>query len=154
MAGLFYRLVFNLTSHDIPITFLHFPRFARDPSYFVEKLGPVFPSISTDQMVDALRAEVSHELITEFRKPENLTATRPPEQERADVERLRTLLVAEQEAAAATRESFEQERAEVERLRGARLELERHLDAMRFSKSWRVTAPLRAIARRLRRQSG
>ncbi len=45
LLDLFYRLIFNLACHDIPITFLHFPRFARDSAYLAEKLSQVFPAV-------------------------------------------------------------------------------------------------------------
>lgn len=37
----FYRLVHNLTSFDIPVTFLDFPRLANDSDYLFKKLQPV-----------------------------------------------------------------------------------------------------------------
>ena len=30
LAGIFYKLVHTLTAHEVPMTFLHFPRFAED----------------------------------------------------------------------------------------------------------------------------
>lgn len=42
LAEKFYRLVQNLTSFNIPTTFLAFPRFANDVGYLFEKLNPVF----------------------------------------------------------------------------------------------------------------
>lgn len=66
LAELFYRLIFNLTEHDVPLTFLHFPRFANDPPYFVKKLSSVFGGIDPGRLESALRSEVRPELITDF----------------------------------------------------------------------------------------
>lgn len=37
----FYRLVYFLTLHNVPITFLSFPRFANDSTYLFAKLKPI-----------------------------------------------------------------------------------------------------------------
>jgi len=66
LAGLFYDLVFHLSRHDIPITYLHFPRFAEDGAYLTEKLAPLFPRISAIDWWSALSKEVRPGLITSY----------------------------------------------------------------------------------------
>jgi hypothetical protein len=66
LAGLFFRLIFHLSEHGVPMTFLHFPRFATDRGYFVEKLSGVFPLVDPERMGAALNAEVRPTLITNF----------------------------------------------------------------------------------------
>lgn len=66
LERLFYHLVFHLTKNDVPLVFLHFPRFATDPGYFVEKLRTVFGEIDTERLYSAHRSEVRPELITNF----------------------------------------------------------------------------------------
>ena len=76
LAELFYRLIFHLTEHDIPLTFLHFPRYARDPTYFVKKMSSVFGEIDPGRLESALRSEVQPELITNFaRRDSSLVQT-------------------------------------------------------------------------------
>ena len=69
LAELFHQLIFHLTAHNVPLTFLHFPRFARDAEYLADTLRPVFPSLSRTALTAALRAEVSPELIHTFPAP-------------------------------------------------------------------------------------
>jgi hypothetical protein len=66
LAALFSRLIFHLSAHDVPMTFLQFPRFALEPTYLIEKLGQVFPSVSADEFLAAFRAESRPELIHDF----------------------------------------------------------------------------------------
>jgi hypothetical protein len=66
LAGLFYKLIFHLSAHDIPTTFLHFPRFAIDPEYCVTKLSSVFDGIDRKRLEAALHREVRRELIGDF----------------------------------------------------------------------------------------
>jgi len=66
LATLFYHLIFHLTERDVPLTFLHFPRFANDPAYFVKKLSSVFGEIDPGRLESALRSEVRSELTTDF----------------------------------------------------------------------------------------
>jgi hypothetical protein len=70
LAELFYRLIFHLTEHDVPLTFLHFPRFARDPAYFVKKMSGIFGGIDPGRLESALLSEVQPELITDFSRHE------------------------------------------------------------------------------------
>ena len=57
LAKIFYRLVYTLTAHDVPMTFLHFPRFAEDVEYAVRKLSPVFPEVERKDWLEAHAAE-------------------------------------------------------------------------------------------------
>lgn len=66
LAGVFYRLVYGLTKSSIPTTFLHFPRFARDPDYFADSVRPIFPAIGSRKLKSALQQEVRLNLINDF----------------------------------------------------------------------------------------
>lgn len=66
LAELFYRLLYHLTKADIPLTFLHFPRFANDAAYLVDKLTGVFPAADPDRLLAAFRSQVQPDLITGF----------------------------------------------------------------------------------------
>ena len=68
---LFHKLIFHLSEHDIPLTFLHFPRFATDSGYFAAKLCSVFPKLDPLRLVSVLRSEVRPDLI-HFRPPTTL----------------------------------------------------------------------------------
>ncbi|HET7716157.1 MAG TPA: hypothetical protein VFK86_11065 [Bauldia sp.] len=63
LSEIFYNLIFTLTRHEIPITFLHFPRYARDHDYAVAKLSPVFPEIDVKMWRQALAELVKPDLI-------------------------------------------------------------------------------------------
>jgi len=71
LAQLFYRLIFHLTEHDVPLTFLHFPRFANDRTYFLEKISNVFSEFDPAHLDSAFRSEVRPELITNFSAPDS-----------------------------------------------------------------------------------
>lgn len=70
LAEVFYKLVFHLSEQDLPMTFLHFPRFAKDADYFVAKVSPIFPNVSASTLRAAHEAEVATALITDFKAPE------------------------------------------------------------------------------------
>jgi hypothetical protein len=66
LAKLFYKLIFELTAHDISITYLHFPRFARDRDYLYRKLHPIFPTITEYDLARACEAEIVADEIHDF----------------------------------------------------------------------------------------
>lgn len=68
LAEVFYKLIFHLSEQEVPMTFLHFPRFAKDADYFVEKLAPIFPDVTGATLRAAHQAEVATDLITDFGK--------------------------------------------------------------------------------------
>jgi hypothetical protein len=63
LKDIFYRLIFHLTRHEVPMTFLHFPRFATDAAYAVRELSKVFPNIDPERLRSAYQSEVVPELI-------------------------------------------------------------------------------------------
>ena len=67
LAHMFYRLIFHLTEHDVPITFLHFPRFAIDPDYLIARLPAAFPNCDPERLLSAHGLEAAPELISDFR---------------------------------------------------------------------------------------
>lgn len=72
LAEMFHRLLFTLSENGVPMTFLHFPRFANDVDYFVENIQPIFPDVSIEDLRSAYHSTVAPELINDFSK------TRPP----------------------------------------------------------------------------
>jgi len=66
LAGIFYSLVHTLSVHEVPMTFLHFPRFAEDSEYAIRKLLPIFPEVGRDVWLSAMQAEVRRELIHRY----------------------------------------------------------------------------------------
>ncbi|MCG6205039.1 hypothetical protein LPW26_10355 [Rhodopseudomonas sp. HC1] len=68
LAEMFHRLLFTLSANAIPMTFLHFPRFANDVNYFVEMIHPVFPDVTVEDLRSAYDATVAPGLISDFSK--------------------------------------------------------------------------------------
>jgi hypothetical protein len=66
LAVAFFHLVFHLTRHGVPITFLHFPRYASDERYFLETLEPVFRDVGAMRLLVAHQREARPSLITNF----------------------------------------------------------------------------------------
>lgn len=62
----FFRLIESLVRHDIPITFLNFPRFATDESYCYRKLKPFLNASSRRRFSEAFRRTSQPKLITRF----------------------------------------------------------------------------------------
>lgn len=62
----FYSLVDTLVEHDIPMTFLRFPRFVHDSTYLYRKLGPVLQGVSFDVFNQAFEAVARPELVHDF----------------------------------------------------------------------------------------
>lgn len=65
LAVQFYKIVEMLVSHDVPVTFISFPRFAEDAEYFVSVLGS-FLSARYGLSPDALRAAHAAEARRDF----------------------------------------------------------------------------------------
>mgnify|MGYP003657466751 FL=1 len=67
LAIAFHELIHALIEHDIPHTFLAFPRFALDPAYAYQKLGCILPdSVTLDVFQTAFARVVDPELIHSF----------------------------------------------------------------------------------------
>lgn len=65
LALLSYELVWSIARHDLPHTFLVFPRFANDWEYTYRKLAFLDPSIGPDRWKDAITARTDSSLIHE-----------------------------------------------------------------------------------------
>jgi hypothetical protein len=65
LAELFYELVWTLVEHDVPHTFLAFPRFASDAAYTYEKLAWMLDGITEDDLRSVLAARTDPAIITE-----------------------------------------------------------------------------------------
>lgn len=67
----FANLVEALVRNDIPITFLQFPRFAKDPDYLYERISFLIPNMTKERFIEEFNKEVRPELIHDFsEKPE------------------------------------------------------------------------------------
>ena len=66
LAENFHQLVHALTLHEIPHTFLDFPRFALDVRYAWEKLHPVFETVGFPDFAAAFARVSNPELIHDF----------------------------------------------------------------------------------------
>lgn len=71
LALQFYRFVYPLVAHGVPIYFLEFPRFANDADYLVGVLEPLLSAQGVD--VESARSAFSRvvrpELISDFKSP-------------------------------------------------------------------------------------
>jgi hypothetical protein len=65
LAEVFYELVWTLVEHDVPHTFLSFPRFAVDPTYTYDKLAWLLGDIDEDEFRRTLAEQVDAEMINE-----------------------------------------------------------------------------------------
>lgn len=66
LAVRFFNLVYELSLKDVPIVFIHFPRFARDPDYLYKKLDSVLAMPSREEFDRAFGREARPELISDF----------------------------------------------------------------------------------------
>jgi hypothetical protein len=65
LAVMQYELMFTIARHDLPCTFLVFPRFTTDWEYTADKLGFLAPDLPATRWRDALASRVRPELIHE-----------------------------------------------------------------------------------------
>ncbi len=70
LAEMFHRLVYTLVSHDIPYTFLLFPRFACDAAYAYARLRLILGPIPIEIFREAFARVSNPALIHDFSKPE------------------------------------------------------------------------------------
>ena len=66
LGQFFHSLIFHLTAHEVPITFIHFPRFAHEPAYLYRKLAPIFPTITEEALHLACDSEIVHDKIHDY----------------------------------------------------------------------------------------
>ncbi len=71
LAEQFYKFLEPLVANNIPLIFLSFPRFTKDPEYFYERLRPLFErhGIPRDKVLEVHAELVDPALITEFSEP-------------------------------------------------------------------------------------
>ena len=63
LTGMLYELLYTVARHDLPHTFLMFPRFTTDWEYTHAQLGFLAPEITADRWRQALEARVKPNLI-------------------------------------------------------------------------------------------
>lgn len=66
LAERFHALVEALVQHEVPTTFLAFPRFARDVDYAWQQLGPIVPTVTREQFGAAFARVARPELVHDF----------------------------------------------------------------------------------------
>jgi hypothetical protein len=150
----FYHLVERLARAGVPLVFLAFPRFAEDADYLFAELAKLLPGIDAAtaravhaRLADPALVRVGAELVAAGRDPAPDLATLDGIALRRELTRLRGELAAARAAAQAADELGRRNQAlgaEIGRLTQAQ-------HALLASKSWRLTAPIRATSARLRR---
>lgn len=63
LAIAFFNLIYHLSAAEVPMTFLHYPRYAVDFDYAEEKLAPIFPEVPRERWKKALQALVRADLM-------------------------------------------------------------------------------------------
>jgi hypothetical protein len=66
LAQYFYQLIYTLAEHNIPTTFLYFPRLAKDPEYLFQKLDFLLKGISYEKFAKAFQKISRPDLIHNF----------------------------------------------------------------------------------------
>jgi hypothetical protein len=89
MAEMFHRLVHTLVAHDVPHTFLLFPRFACDPDYAYARLRPTLGRVPIETFREAFARVSNPALIHDFSRPETRLASVGEKQYRQQCERRR-----------------------------------------------------------------
>jgi hypothetical protein len=69
LAQKLYNLIYTLTIHDIPHTFLHFPRIIKDEQYLYKKLAPILGGIDYSGFLKAFYYVAKPELVHDFSQP-------------------------------------------------------------------------------------
>jgi glycosyltransferase involved in cell wall biosynthesis len=77
LAEHFHRLVHTLVVHEIPCTFLDFPRFVRDPAYTRRQLHWLVGHIPADTFAAAFARVARPELVHDFAADRSVGAGRP-----------------------------------------------------------------------------
>ncbi|SFO37228.1 hypothetical protein SAMN05443579_102682 [Variovorax sp. PDC80] len=136
----FHELLHALVKRNVPIVLLDFPRFIEDPDYLHDAL-----SATLGDGVDRASALRAHARVAE---PSKVRIGRELAEPAADAEAVGTPRLAFPNHAALDRSALKRELANASR-RVA--QLERQIAELRNSRSWRITAPLRALVQLLRR---
>lgn len=68
LATVFHQLIHTLVVHDVPHTFLHFPRFVQDSGYAFQKLKPVLTGITRTTFDAAFVRVADPSLVHDFSK--------------------------------------------------------------------------------------
>ena len=66
LAKQFYKLLFVIAKHDIPMTLVHFPRFAYEPAYLYWKIAPLLGDIGYGTFMTAFGEVGRPELVHNF----------------------------------------------------------------------------------------
>jgi hypothetical protein len=136
----FHELLHALVKRNVPIVLLDFPRFIEDPDYLHDAL-----SATLGDSVDRASALRAHARVAE---PSKVRIGRELAEPAAGAEAVGTPRLAFPNHAALDRSALKRELANASR-RVA--QLERQIAELRNSRSWRITAPLRALVQLLRR---
>lgn len=66
LATVFHGLVHTLVAHEIPFTFLHFPRLVQEPRYAFQQLGPVLKGVGWETFLSAFKRVSNPTLVHNF----------------------------------------------------------------------------------------
>lgn len=66
LANVFHGLVHTLVAHEIPFTFLHFPRFVQEPRYAYRQLAPLLEGMKWETFLDAFKHTADPTLVHDF----------------------------------------------------------------------------------------
>jgi len=66
LAQKFFELMYTIAVHEIPHTFLHFPRTVNDPDYLFAQLAPILDGVSREQFQQAFDQTARPEMVHTF----------------------------------------------------------------------------------------
>ncbi|MFT3869991.1 MAG: hypothetical protein QM715_16195 [Nibricoccus sp.] len=69
LATVFHDLVQTLVAHEIPFTFLNFPRFVQEPRYAYQQLSPLLSGIKWEVFLAAFKRIANPTLVHDFSRP-------------------------------------------------------------------------------------
>lgn len=141
----FHELLHALVKRNVPIVLLDFPRFIEDPDYLHDALSATLGD-GVDR-VSALRAHARVAEPSKVRVGRELADPADPADPAATAEAVASPGLAFPNHAALDRSALKRELVNASR-RVA--QLERQIAELRHSRSWRLTAPLRALVHGLR----
>lgn len=66
LAGAFHGLVHTLVAHEVPFTFLHFPRIVQEPRYAYRQLAPLLKDMPWETFLSAFKRVSDPTLVHDF----------------------------------------------------------------------------------------
>jgi hypothetical protein len=145
----FYELVEQLIRADVPIAFLAFPRFVEDPDYLFEKLGPLLPTVTVDRARAVHRSIADPTMLRVDGELQSISARQSAACPQVGIDGLER--VALRRELGRVRQLLAEAEAATGKAEATCEELRYRLAATLASNSWKLTTPLRAVAKVWRR---